>query len=273
MSTHDLDDSGSRAARERVFHNDMASSVKLDELLVCPAFESPTALENEHILKNIGDIKGKRLLDLGCGAGEAAVFFAMQGAEVHACDISENLLSLAQDLAGKNAVKIRTYHCPAEQLPFSDGFFDLVYGNGVLHHVSLDLAMKEVSRVMASGAKGFFIEPLPYNPIINIYRWVARDVRTVDERPLRFSQIRSIKKHFSDLTHREFWLFSLYIFIHFFLVRRWHPSKIRYWKKVIEVGDEFKGLITGLKKFDERVLKFFPFLGSMCWNTVIKVVK
>ena len=262
-----------RVERERVFHNDWASSVKINELMVEPAFESPTALENQYILQEIGDFKSKKILDLGCGAGESSVYFAVRGAEVHACDISENLLQLAGQLAKSRGVAIQTYVCPAENLPFADNTFDLVYGNGVLHHVNLDPSMKEVARVMKPGAKGYFIEPLPYNPIINIYRWVARDVRTVDEKPLHFSQINSLRKSFSDLTHREFWLFSLYIFMHFFLVRRWHPSKVRYWKKVIEVGPEFSSMIGTLKKWDHRMMRIFPFLGFLCWNTVIKVTK
>lgn len=132
---------------------------------------------------------------------------------------------------------------------------------------------KEVSRVLKKGGKALFVEPLPYNPAINIYRWMARDVRSEDERPLSFRQIHSLRPFFTRLRHTEFWLFSLLIFFHFFFIRRWHPSKVRYWKKVIEVGEEYRELFGRWQALDRFVLRVFPFLRPLCWNTVIVAEK
>lgn len=75
------------------------------------------------------------------------------------------------------------------------------------------------------------------------------------------------------LFHQEFWLFSLLIFFHFFFIRRWHPSRVRYWKRVIEAGKEYKGLFEKLQRLDAFSLKYFPFLRYLCWNTVVTVEK
>lgn len=260
-------------SRERKFHNEWANAVQIDELLVREAFEAPTAIENHYILSKIGELKGKRVLDLGCGAGESSVYIALQGAEVYACDIAEDFLAVAQRLASRHGVKIRTAAAEAGSLPYPDGFFDLVYGNGVLHHVDLQSTAPEVRRVLKTGGQAFFIEPLPYNPVINLYRMMAKDVRTPDEKPLGYKAIKSFRSHFTQSSQEAFWFFTLLIFFHFFFVRRWHPSKVRYWKKVIEAGEEYRIFFGRLQRWDERVLKFLPFLKPLCWNTVICVTK
>lgn len=262
-----------RALREKEFHNQWAETLELEDLFVREAFESPTAIDNQFALSQMGDLRGKKILDLGCGAGETSVYFALRGAEVFCCDIAEGLLRVGQTLAQKYEVGLKSTAGSCAQLPFRDETLDIVYGNGVLHHVDLLSAAAEIRRVMRPGAKAFFIEPLPYNPIINIYRKMAQDLRTEDETPLRFSQIRKLKGYFSSLETREFWFSTLFIFLYFFFVRRWHPSRVRYWKKVIEEGESCRRLFLTLKRCDDFLMKYCPFLRPLCWNTVIVAQK
>ncbi|OIO37865.1 MAG: hypothetical protein AUJ71_04285 [Candidatus Omnitrophica bacterium CG1_02_49_16] len=268
-----MDGLGGKIQREKDFHNEWARSIRLEDLLVREAFEVPTAIENQYALRSLGDLQGKRLLDLGCGAGETSVYLALRGAEVDACDIAEEFLKVARSLAEKFDVPLRTVQAEASHLPYPDESFDLVFGNGVLHHVELVPTAKEISRVLKKGGKAVFIEPLPYNPVIHIYRHMAKGVRTEDEKPLTFKQIRNIGPYFSSIKHKEFWLFSLLIFLHFYFVRKWNPSKVRYWKKIIEEGETYRGLFFFLQKIDYFSLKFLPFLRPLCWNTVVTAVK
>lgn len=255
------------------FHNRWAKSVTVESLLVKESFESPAAFENRYALEEFGSLAGKRILDLGCGAGESSVYFALHGADVYGYDIAEEFLKIARLLAQKYGVEPKFTHGDANKLPYEDGYFDLVYGNGVLHHVNLSSTIKEIHRVLHGGGKAVFVEPLYYNPLINIYRCIANEVRTEDERPLRFKDMRQFVDTFSHFHHREFWFFSLLIFIHFFLIRRWHPSKIRYWKKVIEEGYNYDRYIMALQRLDNTILSLFPFLRFLCWNTVLVAIK
>lgn len=259
--------------RERDFHNEWARSLDINDLLVRESFESTTAIENRYAFEQLGDVRGKKVLDLGCGAGETSVYFALQGAEVYACDISEEFLAVAERLAQKYNVTVRFSLAEAGSLPYPDDTFDSVFGNGVLHHVELSSTAKEVRRVLKTGGMASFIEPLPYNPVISIYRMMASGVRSADEKPLHFGQLRKFASGFSSSTHREFWLFSLLLFFHFFFVRRWHPSKVRYWKRVIEIGDEYKRSFLVLQRIDNFCLKYLPFLRYLYWNTVLVVKK
>ena len=262
-----------KVRREKDFHNQWAQSIRIDDLLVRETFDAPTAIENRYALTQLGSLKGKRGLDLGCGAGESSVYLALQGAEVHACDVAEEFLAVAGALAGKFGVQLSLSHAEASHLPYAENFFDFVYANGVLHHTDLIPAAKEISRVLKPGGKGVFIEPLPYNPLINIYRLMAKGVRTEDEKPLSFDDIRKFSTYFSSLRHEEFWFFSQLVFFHFYFVRGWNPSKVRYWKKIIEEAGSYAALFGSLQRMDRVFLKALPFCKPLCWNSVIVVVK
>jgi len=259
--------------RERDFHNQWAQELSLEELKVRESFEACTAVENRFVLGQMGDLAGKKILDLGCGAGETSVYFALQGAKVYACDVSEDFLKVAHRLADRHGVKLETVQLDTGRIPYREESFDFVFGNGVLHHVDLGMTGLEVFRVLKSGGKAFFIEPLPYNPLIRVYRKMAAAVRTVDERPLSYRELKQIRPLFSSFEHREFWFLSLLIFLHFFFVRRWHPGKVRYWKKVIEAAGEYKKMFSTLKKADDFILDLLPFLKPLCWNTVLILTK
>jgi hypothetical protein len=55
-------------------------------------------------LRLVGDVKGKRVLDLGCGTGDAAITFAKRGAVVIAVDPSVERLGRARERAGLDPV-------------------------------------------------------------------------------------------------------------------------------------------------------------------------
>ena len=70
--------------REAAFHDKWASSTSLEGVLVRESFEAPTAMENHFILRRMGTLADKRLLDIGAGLGESSVYFALHGAQVTA---------------------------------------------------------------------------------------------------------------------------------------------------------------------------------------------
>jgi len=262
-----------RRQKEADFHDQWAADVDVGETLVDETFTSVTALENQHVLAEFGDVRGLTVLDYGCGAAEGGIYLAKLGAKVVAMDVSPGMLALAQRLAKKHGVEIETRQVTGDAIPAGDNEFDRIYGNGVLHHVPIETAMPELARVLKPGGIGCFIEPIPYNPLINAYRKIAASVRTEDENPVSFAQIEGFKRDFASVTHREFWLTALAVFLKFYLWDRVDPNKERYWKKIYTDAAKLKGFFTPLKAIDEVVLKAFPVLGRMCWNSVITVSK
>ncbi len=258
-----------RRQREAAFHDRWASELDPSEMLVDAAFTSVTALENQHILKQFGDLRGKRVLDYGCGAGEASAYFAKLGAKVVGVDVSAKMLDVAQSLARHHGVQIETRLVDGDRIPASEGEFDRVYGNGVLHHVDLTTARRELARVLDASGVACFIEPLAYNPVIEAYRRIAQAVRTADEAPLTFADIEQFGECFEQVEHREFWLTTLSVFLKFFLIDRVHPKQERYWKKIYTDAAQLERWFLPLKDVDDMLLRRWPRLGRWCWTSVV----
>lgn len=254
---------------EEKFFNRWAKEGNREDILVSESFEAQTSVENRLALKELGDLRGKKMLDLGCGAGEASVYFALKDAKVTACDVSVECLRLAKSLSLEFKVNIQTVKTRVEALGFPDEGFDLVYGFGVLHHIDINEAVYEIYRVLKNTGMAVFIEPLVYNPLIKIYRYMAKGVRTPTEAPITFKDIRFIGTVFKDVKHREFQFFTLLIFLHFFLVRRWNPSRERYWKKIISESERYEKAFIFLSRMDDTLFKILPCLRRFCWNTVL----
>lgn len=140
---------------------------------------------------------GDRVLELGCGANSLGWELSARGCEVTAIDISpvavEQFTRTAR-AAGLPELKFAAMN--AEELEFPDDSFDAVVGTGILHHLELRPAYREISRVLAPSGTGVFYEPLGHNPLINAYRNRTPDMRTVDEHPLRRADLRAAEDHF-----------------------------------------------------------------------------
>jgi SAM-dependent methyltransferase len=260
-----------RRQREAAFHDDWAASIDTETMLVDETFTAATAAENKYVLEEFGPLTGKRVLDYGCGAAEAGVYFAKLGASVVGVDVSPGMLAAAQKLAARHGVAIETRLVTADGIPAENEEFDLIYGNGVLHHVDMAKARPELRRILKPHGQGCFIEPLEYNPVIGVYRRIADTVRTADEHPLSFRDIEAFKEYFVDVKHREFWLTALAVFLRFYLIERADPKKERYWKKIYTDAERLASFYGSLRRIDDVILKYVPALGRMCWNTVISV--
>lgn len=260
----------SQLARERSFHDTWASSVEAGEVYVRAAFEGIAAPENRHILARMGPLQGRRVLDVGSGLGEAAIYFSLQGARVTATDLSPEMCALARETARRHGVTLESVVTPAERLDVAQASYDLVYGANILHHVSdIPATLAAVRRALKPGGRCFFWDPLAYNPVINVYRRLATRVRTEDERPLRFGVLDRFRETFVDVGHAEFWLLALALFLKYYLVDRYDPNEVRYWKRILEEDEATIGRwFRPLQRLDGALLRL-PLLRRLAWNTVI----
>ena len=106
-----------RRHNESEFHDRWAAEIDPTDTLVDETFTSITAVENQHILSQFGDVRGKRILDYGCGAAEGGVFLAKQGARVVGIDVSAGMLAAAQRLARRHGVEIETRQVTSDLIP------------------------------------------------------------------------------------------------------------------------------------------------------------
>lgn len=207
----------------------------------------------------------QKLLDFGCGPGSYSLFYSKIGYEVFAFDLSPGNISVAKDLAEKNGLADRTHFSigVAEALAYDAESFDVVIGIDILHHVEINQAIAECSRVLKRGGIAIFHEPVRV-PVFDklretrIGRWIipnspsyARHI-TQDERKLTDKDIERIKSIGSNISVQRFLL----------------TSRL---DKFIRAPDESGPSI--LERLDNYLLRSIPFLNTYGGIIVLKLNK
>jgi SAM-dependent methyltransferase len=243
-----------RLGTEQAFHDRQAALRRV--VLAHPAtlrFSDDAWLDHETWIRpafeRLGDVHKKRVLDLGCGHGMAAVVLARRGAVVTAVDLSGGYLVEARWRAEANAVAIECVQADGESLPFAGGTFHRIWGNAVLHHLRPHVAGQELRRVLAPGGVAVFCEPWGENPFL---AWARRTLpypgkeRTVDEEPLRWRDIARLREFFPALQCEGFQLLSMA-------------------RRLLGPGR----LATAMEWCDERLLRQAPGLWRFCRYVVL----
>ncbi|MBM3994767.1 MAG: methyltransferase domain-containing protein [Planctomycetes bacterium] len=205
-----------RLESERLFHDEQAAQ-RAGALRPCDyVFSDDAYLQHESwiapALDLLGEVRGKRILDLGCGHGMASVVLARRGAQVIGCDLSAGYVQEASQRAKANHASVQHVVCDAERLPFADEAFDGIWGNAILHHLDLELAAAELRRVLAPGGQAVFCEPWAGNRLLN---WARRELpypgkhRTADESPLTFADLCRLKRSFPRLRVRGYQILAM----------------------------------------------------------------
>ena len=117
---------------------------------------------NEDQLQLIGDVRGKRVLEIGCGGGQCSIAFAKRGALATGLDISDEQVKFARRLAEANGVEANFERANAERLsPIADRSQDVVFSAYALMYVrDLSKCFGEVHRVLKPG--GVFVFSLDH---------------------------------------------------------------------------------------------------------------
>jgi SAM-dependent methyltransferase len=124
--------------------------------------------------------------------------------EVMVCiNISQAELDIGFAEAESSILQPKFRVMDAHHLEYDDGYFDMVCGLGVLHHLELRVALPEIARVLRPGGLFMFSEPLDNNPVGRLIRRLTPHARTDDEQPLRYEHLSLIDHYFDCEYHYE----------------------------------------------------------------------
>jgi SAM-dependent methyltransferase len=168
-----------------------------------------TAYPLEYAYWLLGDVRGRAVLDLGCGSGSNTVLLTNRGARVIGLDLSPDLVELAGRRLAVNATEadVRFLVGSSHAIDLPDGSIDVVFGIAILHHVDLAQTAAEVWRVLRPGGRAIFQEPVRNSRIVRAIRrmipYQAPDVSPY-ERPLTNAEIAAFAKPFRAMRSRAF---------------------------------------------------------------------
>jgi SAM-dependent methyltransferase len=156
-------------------------------------------------------LKGKTVLDYGCGTGEDTVHFADCGATVHAFDLSPGSVVVARRRAQLMGFADRCHidSRAAGSLDFPDASFDVVAGFAILHHLHTQLPAMyaEIDRLLKPGGVCAFIEPMANSRTLRFLRRIAPvpTHATPDERQLTYADFEPMRNHFRSIDFHHFY--------------------------------------------------------------------
>ncbi|MGI4939865.1 MAG: class I SAM-dependent methyltransferase [Janthinobacterium lividum] len=124
-------------------------------------------------------LEGRRLLDVGCGAGLLAAALLVRGAAVTGVDVSLAALATARQRAPQACFR----EARAEALPFATGSFDGAILLNALHHVPVDrmrTALAEAIRVVGPRGSVLVIEPTTDGSFFEAFRCIEDETEIRD---------------------------------------------------------------------------------------------
>ncbi|MDR4481289.1 MAG: class I SAM-dependent methyltransferase [Nitrospira sp.] len=151
---------------------------------------------------------GKTVLDYCCGNGQQALWLSDHGAVAHGIDISPVSIENARREAKRRGLssEITFQVMDAEATGFADSFFDLVVISGVLHHLDLDRAYRELARILKPNGQIIVTEALRHNLLIHWYRKLTPHLRSAweTEHILGKEEIFSASRYFGEVRVERF---------------------------------------------------------------------
>lgn len=226
-------------AKQNIYDNDTFfegyQKIRKNERNANTLFEIPA------LFSLLPDLKGKRILDLGCGFGDHCKKFSDAGASsILGIDISEKMLAVAE--AENTAPNIQYLNLPMEDIDQLDGSFDLVVSSLAFHYVAdfSDLIAKIYDKLNDNGFLIFSQE----HPINTCHTGGDRWTRDTDGNRLHLNLT-----HYSVSGERE----SVWFVDN---VKKYHRTFSEIFNTLIYAGFTIEKVIEPLP--DDKMLEEYP---------------
>jgi SAM-dependent methyltransferase len=211
----------------------------------------------EYAFHLMGDVAGRTVLDYGCGNGENSLPLVSRGARVIGLDVSNDLLMLARQRLALHGLADRAAFlaASAHEIPLPDASVHAVMGIAILHHLDLDLASREVHRVLEPGGIAVFQEPVRNSRVLKAIRNLI---------PYRSEEVSDYER---PLTDRELGQFAAPF-------QRFHSRAFSLpFINLAQVVAPLRRHIMGLYKVDAAILRRTRLLDAFAGIRVISMQK
>lgn len=164
---HDTKDS-TKTANEYMHRSSTDDLINRFESPERDAYQKP-----EDVLKYLGDLKGKKIMDIGAGSGYFSVKLAEKGAHVIAADVSDEFqTALAERIKDNNLKNIELRKIPYDSPDLADSEVDMVLIVNTYHHIENRIDyFKKVKKGIKQGGElvviDYFKKELPVGPPVN----------------------------------------------------------------------------------------------------------
>lgn len=245
--------------RERAFYDRLHSKRKTQ----LPRFEGVLTIPG------VETLDGKTILICSCGTSDEQVRAARAGAEVFTFDISSAAVEKAKEIADFNEIRINAEVMDFHRLNYPDNFFDVAFGQSILHHVDCELAGRELHRCLKPGAVAVFWENSDRNPLIRWFRRKAfgvpggrakqqflffKRIGTPDEYPLTDEEIAALGKIFKGQVRVFHEYFSFFRLLYHFVWQNKTFARVMF-------------------AFDDLIVRVFPFLMKYSFSQTVWLQK
>jgi ubiquinone/menaquinone biosynthesis C-methylase UbiE len=124
-------------------------------------------MEEKPLLAMIGNVKGRLILDAGCGTGRISLKLLKKGAIVKGIDISNKMLAKAKEKCKKYKGISEFKLASIYKIPYRKNMFDMVICSLIISHLrNLNRAIKEMARVLRSGGLMIISDLHPYTILL-----------------------------------------------------------------------------------------------------------
>jgi ubiquinone/menaquinone biosynthesis C-methylase UbiE len=145
------------------------------------------------------DVRGKTVLDLGCGTGENTVVLVTRGARVIGIDISPDLIAIARKRLSDANLDASLTIGDAYHTGLPDESVDVVFCMALIHHLDIRLVRDEMRRVLRRGGIVILKEPIRFSALYGRLRKLlpAREVVSECEHPLTQEELATMTQSFT----------------------------------------------------------------------------
>ena len=159
---------------------------------------SDTPFPLEYAFHLLGDVRGKTVLDLGCGSGETLIPLVHRGATVIGIDISPDLVAIAKRRLQDANLVAEARACSAYETGLADRSVDVIFCMSLVHHLYIPMVRNELRRILRPNGYIVLKEPIRFSSGYGILRSLlpAHEDISEYEHPLTQEEFADLQRGF-----------------------------------------------------------------------------